>query len=86
LLSAAVSFETYQRQIIAACQAGASGIAVGRAVWQEAVSMDAASRAEFLRTTARQRLARLTSLCHALGKPWTDFYTARVEFDWYKTY
>ena len=39
LLSAAVSFETYQRQIIAACQAGASGIAVGRAVWQEAVTM-----------------------------------------------
>jgi tagatose 1,6-diphosphate aldolase len=86
LLSAAVSFETYQRQIIAACQAGASGIAVGRAVWQEAVTMDVASRTEFLRTTARERLVRLTSLCNALAKPWTDFYNADAPFDWYKTY
>jgi tagatose 1,6-diphosphate aldolase len=86
LLSAAVSFETYQRQIIAACQAGASGIAVGRAIWQEAVTMDVASRTEFLRTTARERLVRLTSLCNALAKPWTDFYIAEAPFDWYKTY
>jgi tagatose 1,6-diphosphate aldolase len=86
LLSAAVSFETYQRQIIAACQAGASGIAVGRAVWQEAVTMGSAERIDFLRTTARQRLTRLTSLCHALAKPWTDFYTADAPFDWHKTY
>ncbi len=86
LLSAAVSFETYQRQIIAACQAGASGIAVGRAVWQEAVTMGENERIHFLRTTACQRLTRLTSLCHALAKPWTDFYTAEAPFDWYKTY
>lgn len=86
LLSAAVSFEIYQRQVIAACQAGASGIAVGRAVWQEAAQMRGEERLNFLRTTARQRLSRLTSLCHALAKPWTDFYTADAPFDWYKTY
>lgn len=84
LLSAAVSYETYLRQVAIACQAGASGIAVGRAVWQEAVSMDAAERQEFLRTTARVRLARLSCLCHALARPWTDFYTAEAPFAWYK--
>jgi tagatose 1,6-diphosphate aldolase len=84
LLSAAVSFETYLHQVAVACKAGASGIAVGRAVWQEAVSMDAATREEFLRSIACQRLARLASLCHALARPWTDFYTAEAPFDWYK--
>ena len=63
-----------------------SGIAVGRAVWQEAVAMTGEARTGFLRTTAQQRMARLTSLCYALGKPWTDFYSAEAPFDWYKTY
>ncbi|MEW5871504.1 MAG: tagatose 1,6-diphosphate aldolase [Chloroflexota bacterium] len=87
LLSAAVSYEVYVRQIITACQAGASGIAVGRAVWQEAVAMKSGERTEFLQTIARQRLVKLTSLCRALAKPWTDFYTAgEITPDWYKTY
>ena len=86
LLSAAVSFETYQQQIIAACQAGASGIAVGRAVWQEAVTMSSQARLEFLRGTARERLIRLNALCVALARPATDFYTAAAPFDWFKTY
>ena len=86
LLSAAVSFEVYQHQIIAACQSGASGIAVGRAVWQEAVTMQREERLQFLRSTARERLTRLNALCLALAKPATDFYTAQAGFDWYKTY
>ncbi len=86
LLSAAVTFETYQRQIIAACQAGASGIAVGRAVWQEAVQLDGQPRLDFLRGTARERLTRLNALCQALAKPYTDFYTAEAPSDWYKNY
>jgi tagatose-1,6-bisphosphate aldolase len=86
LLSAAVSFETYQHQIIAACQAGASGIAVGRAVWQEAVPLSGQPRLDFLRTTGKERLTRLNALCSALAKPVSDFYTAAAPFDWYKTY
>jgi tagatose-1,6-bisphosphate aldolase len=86
LLSAAVSFETYQRQIIAACQAGASGIAVGRAVWQEAVILQGQRRLDFLRTTGKERLTRLNALCVALARPFTDFYTAEAPFDWYRNY
>ena len=86
LLSAAVDYETYVKQVIVACQAGASGIAVGRAVWQEAITMAAVERSEFLTQVARPRLARLTSLCHALAKPYTDFYAAEAPLDWYKTY
>lgn len=86
LLSAAVDYDTFLRQVAVACTAGASGIAVGRAVWKEAVTLNAEERLNFLRTTARPRLSRLTSLCHALAKPVTDFYQAEAPFDWYQTY
>ena len=86
LLSAAVAFETFVRQITVACKAGASGIAVGRAVWQEAVGLDGQARLAFLRTTGRERLSRLIALCSELGKPVSDFYTAAAPFDWYKYY
>ncbi len=86
LLSAAVDYEVFLQQVVVACNAGASGIAVGRAVWKEAVTMIDAERINFLRTVGRQRMSRLTSLCHALAKPWMDFYKAEPGFDWYKTY
>jgi tagatose 1,6-diphosphate aldolase len=86
LLSAAVDYEIFLQQVVVACNAGASGIAVGRAVWKEAIMLEGEERTKFLRTTARQRISRLTSLCHALAKPYTDFYTADAPFDWYKNY
>lgn len=86
LLSAAVDYETFVRQVTVACTAGASGIAVGRAVWKETVMMDDEERMKFLLTTARSRISRLTSLCHALAKPYTEFYSADAPFDWYKNY
>lgn len=86
LLSAAVEYDTFLRQVTVACNAGASGIAVGRAVWKEAVMMNGDERMKFLRTTAKYRLSRLTSLCHALAKPYTDFYQADAPFDWYRSY
>ena len=85
LLSAAVEYDVFLRQVTVACNAGASGIAVGRAVWKEAVTMNGDERMKFLRTVAKYRLSRLTSLCHALAKPFTDFYQADAPFDWYKT-
>jgi tagatose 1,6-diphosphate aldolase len=86
LLSAAVDYETYLRQVEVACRAGASGSAVGRAVWKEAAGLDGGARQTFLRTTGRERLSRLSALCSELGKPVHDFYTAGAPFDWYKNY
>ena len=86
LLSAAVDYEVYLRQVRAACAAGGSGIAVGRAVWQEAVSLTGVERDDFLHTVARERLARLATLCHTLARPFTEFYSAPVPSGWYKTY
>jgi tagatose-1,6-bisphosphate aldolase len=82
-----VDFDTFTRQVTAACNAGASGIAVGRAVWQEAVTLAETERQAFLRSTASQRLARLTSLCpRALAVPFTNYYSAAAPFDWCSTY
>jgi tagatose-1,6-bisphosphate aldolase len=86
LLSAAVEYKTYLRQVTVACEAGASGIAVGRAVWQEAVYMTGMERRAFLNGGAHPRLVRLASLCYALARPYTDFYQAEAPFDWYQTY
>ena len=86
LLSAAVEYETFLQQVVVACNAGASGIAVGRAVWKEAVTMSSDERVTFLRVVGRQRMSRLTSLCHALAKPFYDFYQAEAPFGWHKTY
>jgi tagatose 1,6-diphosphate aldolase len=86
LLSAAVEYEIFLRQVSVACNAGASGIAVGRAVWKEAVALTGSERQIFLRRTALHRLSRLTSLCHALATPYTEFYQADAPFDWYKVF
>ncbi len=87
LLSAAVDFETYKRQVTVACEAGASGIAVGRAVWQEAVALTGEGRSHFLETIARERLVRLTELCNHMAKPFTDFYISPpITPDWYRNY
>lgn len=86
LLSAAVDYECFLRQVTTACNAGASGTAVGRAVWKEAVTLKGSERQLFLRRTALHRLSRLTSLCHALARPFTDFFQADAPFDWYKHY
>jgi len=72
LLSAGVDFETYLRQVAVAARAGASGVAVGRAVWREAAELPSEEQDTFLTTVARERMARVTSLCQALACPWTE--------------
>lgn len=87
LLSASAGFDTYLRQVAVACRAGASGVAAGRAVWQEAPGFVGEARVAFLRGTARERMARLAELCDALARPWTAAYAPPVvEVDWHARY
>jgi tagatose 1,6-diphosphate aldolase len=72
LLSAGMDFETYLRQVVAAASAGASGVAVGRAVWREAAELPPEARDVFLSTVARERMARVTALCQAMARPWME--------------
>ena len=87
LLSASVDYATYGRQVTVACREGATGVAVGRAVWQEAAGLAAEARLAFLRGLAHERMARMTELCDALARPWTSFYAAAsIGSDWYASY
>jgi len=87
LLSAAVDYDTYLRQVTVACQNGASGVAVGRAVWKEATDLVGEARANFLAGVGRRRMERMTALCNALARPWTAIYAPPViTAEWYKGY
>jgi len=84
LLSAGVSYDTFLKQVRVACEAGASGVMAGRAVWKEAVTLDRDARNRFLQTVANQRMRRLQSLCEALGRPFTEVYDSpELSYDWY---
>ena len=74
LLSASVDYDTYLHQVEIACQAGCSGVAAGRAVWKEAVTGTTEAKMDFLSTTARNRMEKLTEVCTNYGKPWKEFY------------
>ena len=72
LLSAGETFDVFQRLTALACQEGASGFMVGRAIWQEAMQLaDPADRELFLAKTGAGRLRILTALADAYATPWT---------------
>ncbi len=85
LLSAGVSYDTFLEQVRIACEAGASGVMAGRAVWKEAVTFDRGVRNKFLQTIAYERMQRLRSLCEASARAFTEIYSPpEVEYNWYK--
>ncbi len=87
LLSASVPFETFLRQTTIACNSGASGVAVGRAVWREATALKGDHRQRFLQETASVRMGRIKALCTALARPWSDYYQAEIpRSNWFEHY
>ena len=86
LLSAGVDYDTFLKQVRVACEAGASGVMAGRAVWKEAVTLDVAVRNDFLSSIGCERMRRLKSLCAALGRPFTEVYDSpELDYNWYGT-
>ena len=84
LLSAGVSYDTFLKQVRIACEAGASGVMAGRAVWKEAVTLDVTARNNFLKTAGYERMQGLQSLCEQLGRPFTEVYDSpELSYDWY---
>ncbi len=72
LLSAGVSYDTFEIQAKIACQAGASGVIVGRAVWSEAIQLQGTERVKFLQTTARKRMETLAQISSDYATPWFE--------------
>jgi tagatose 1,6-diphosphate aldolase len=87
LLSASAEFDTFLRMVRVACQQGCTGVAVGRAVWQEATSLTGIEREYFLQNVARPRMEQITALCADLARPWGEcFSLAVVDSSWYQSY
>jgi tagatose 1,6-diphosphate aldolase len=89
LLSAGVSFDDFERQTVVACNAGASGVLAGRAVWKEAVGLTEGGRQTFLAEQASARMERLTTIVNKYGRPYTDIYPkpdSRLDMNWYFDY
>src|SRR5690606_16937655 len=89
---AGVDFDTYCRQLEAACRAGASGFVAGRAIWREAVELtDQQARLEFLSRTMPARIQRLGAIAAAHGRPWWErsshaYSAADAPPAWYSRY
>lgn len=88
LLSAGVSFDVFQQQVKIACQAGASGYIVGRAVWGDAATLDdVVEQADWLVTTGRQRLQILSAIAEQYATPWLKYYSLPdTSTHWYLDY
>jgi len=87
LLSAGVDYAMFEKQLIIACEAGASGFLAGRAIWKEGTTMPPDERATFLETTATERLKKLLSIAAEKSRPWSEFYRVRESTGaWYEAY
>jgi tagatose 1,6-diphosphate aldolase len=71
LLSAGVSYDVFVRQARLACEAGASGVIAGRAVWADAVSLTGPERQRFIETEGNRRVNELREICRTKATPWT---------------
>lgn len=87
LLSAGVDYPTFARQARIACEAGASGVIVGRAVWAEATQLTGDDLTQFLTTTAHQRMDELAEICAKYAHTWhTSVDPPNTDADWYTHY
>jgi len=89
LLSGGVPFKEFTRQTEIACRCGASGVVVGRAVWQEATELRNKAHEDFLHKTAIERMVQLSDIIAEYASPWTKYYPSAIDDvgeGWYRTY
>ena len=91
LLSGGVDDAVFERQVETACEAGASGVLVGRSVWARAASLSGEERDRWLASEGTRRLQRLVDLVERVGRPWRDRWLKARPSDppadgWYRGY
>lgn len=68
LLSAGMDYGRYREALAVACESGAAGMAVGRAVWQEFGRYRGIERERWLDTVAVERMRELVAVVEQHGK------------------
>lgn len=91
LLSEGVGYDDFAVQVQLASRAGASGFMAGRAVWGEASRARGAQARQVAIAQAGRRLAVLTSIVRAEGRPWRERppladVQAQLPPDWHRSY
>lgn len=87
LLSGGGSFERFREQLGIACEAGASGFMVGRALWGEYATAPAVDRAELMEQQVQPRFSELASMARTSGRDWGASYAVtEVDERWYRDY
>jgi tagatose 1,6-diphosphate aldolase len=87
LLSAGVNYDTFAVQARIACEAGACGVIVGRAIWKEAVALQGSDRTQFLQSTGKERMRELAAICRENASTWFDRVPPPdAAYDWYENY
>lgn len=89
LLSGGVTFREFAARTEIACRFGASGVLVGRAVWQEAVELRNVAQQDFLLKTTIERMVELGDIVAEYGTPWTKYYPSTADDVgelWYEKY
>ena len=90
ILSAGVDDATFEAQTEVACQAGASGVLVGRSVWGDGVLLPAAERDAWLATQGVARMQRLVDIVERDGRPWRERSPLATQAEpgegWYRDY
>ena len=90
LLSAGVDAATFEAQTQVACEAGASGVLVGRSVWGDGATLPPTERDTWERSEGVARLGRLRGIIEAAGTPWRSrsalISGEPVGADWYMDY
>ena len=87
LLSGGDPFDLFVEQVRVACEAGASGFLVGRALWGEAITLPREQRREAIASDLRDRFARLAAVATDHGTDWAALHTLpTVDERWFRTY
>ncbi len=87
LLSGGDPYELFLEQVRIACDAGASGFLVGRALWGEYVRASVDEQPRIMEEEVRPRFTELSAVASAHGHDWGDRYDfPTVDERWYKTY
>lgn len=68
LLSAGMEYLQYKEALTVACESGASGFAVGRALWQEFGQYEGEAREKYFRDVASPRMDELLQIVEKYGK------------------
>ncbi len=88
ILSAGVGYEAFREQVRIAAAAGASGFLAGRSIWRDAAATHEPERRRAATTAAAARLAELSAIARAEGRPYrpaldADAAARAFPADWY---